>query len=260
MNHSALITGLAPKGVIKMSWNNEFCTSKLWDYEGEERSFNIVSVLSDSETPVFIASDTENNELFCVKIVEERERFAWKELHEVPGIVPVVKLPVITTSGTDFWLPHFAVVMPKLRTWKEFKESTDQMLVQCAARLSETLVQIHAAGWFHRDISPNNVLFDDSDDLVVYLGDLGSSIRMSERRSEWAKEFVGTPKFAASDLLKHEHEQTYFRRAFDWMSLIYTMAWLSGCRWSDEESRPSFSELYIKYPACAAVRDSPGFP
>lgn len=88
--------------------------------------------------------------------------------------------------GEDQFLV-FRKVRGKL--WKEVSFQTLEELAERISAVGEALLELHARGWVHGDISPRNVLVGDQGEVVVI--DLGLS--------SWRGDMVrgGTPKFRA---------------------------------------------------------------
>ena len=126
-------------------------------------------------------------------------------------------------------------------------ERDPPFLLKCASDLAGVLGALHAHGYVHGDVKPDNLLLDGSQ---VLLTDWGTLARVGS-----LVKFGGTHLFAANEALANDGAAGTHQTdpSVDWCSLVYTMAWLSGATWKEQEDRPSIEELVKKYPACMRV-------
>jgi len=70
------------------------------------------------------------------------------------------------------------------------------------AELADTLAEIHAHGYIHRDIKPDNILFDEND--RPYFSDFGLAASASEQLGE-ARRVMGTLTYMAPEQARKQH-------------------------------------------------------
>lgn len=219
--------------------------------------FTYARTISDDRFhPVLLLEMANSSTAYCVKFLSDEETRAWSDLSGTSGLVPCQLARVICSPGN--W--DNSAVMPLLKTWRQVQASgrldNMDMLVKWTEQLISTVRAVHERNWLHRDIKPGNLLWS-SDLEKVYLSDLGSAVPLNDRKSEFALDFLGTIKFADQAIVerKYEYGGQCHQREFDWSSLLYTVAWLAGSRWTNDCSdRPSIVELCGSYHPCELVR------
>lgn len=176
-----------------------------------------------------------------VKVCPPREALACASIAALglPGVVPMEAATVVS-SEANLGDVH-AVVMPFLHTFRDSVVGNalrhEDVLFSVAGQLRETLSGLHEGGWLHRDIKPDNLLFDVGvGSFRVNLCDFGSAVKRADHESECARNYRTTWEFAASALLRRRGG--VFKVAFDWEAFFYTVAWLAGARWT----RPSLDD------------------
>jgi calcium-dependent protein kinase len=108
-----------------------------------------------------------------------------------------------------------------------------------------TIKYLHESGFMHRDLKPDNILFEDkSSDSRLKIIDFGAATRITKNP---CRSLVGTPYYIAPEVLKGEYDQ----RCDIWSIGVILFTMLSG---SPPFLGESNSEIYSKI-----LEDSPNF-
>ena len=136
-----------------------------------------------------------------------RERKLLGELHE-SNVVPVF------AAGVEGEVEYFAMPYIKGQSIKEIVHEGEShvfsniVIAQIIIDLADGVDAIHQQGIIHRDITPNNVILDDS--ARAWLIDFGIATKVDSKPSETSRDFsvfelstdgrLGTPRYKAPEL------------------------------------------------------------
>lgn len=253
---------------VRFSWLDAFVADEAGGLAdgAPEREFVIEAVVNrNRHSIVFRASCARvGDDRRCVKLGDVHHK-ALEALRGVPGVVAAEKVVRLRADFDGFARGAAAVVMPEL--WNVDQAMGAGLLgdkdtpVRWGRQLGAALRGAHERGWLHRDIKTDNVLVaPGSHDAVLTDWDFAAAEDSEEGRE---REFVGTKKFAAGDFVASgfgfvvAHNRRHDREA-----LVYTLAWLSGERWSLDDvlsgARIGLDDAVAKYPACAAALEASG--
>ncbi len=126
---------------------------------------------------VYAANDIKTGKMVAIKeCVSAAETEYMKLFSNVPGIVPIISCFMKEEK--------YYCVMPQLLggTLREYREQRKKFSQeQCLKLLYPVILglqTVHNAGVIHRDISPDNLLFDESGDL--FLIDFGAAVKYED--------------------------------------------------------------------------------
>jgi hypothetical protein len=157
------------------------------------------------------------------KVLEALKR----RTEKVGGIASTIecKKLSVTIGGVDVQLPALILAPLGIRVEAHLAQSDDKTkaLLKIGADLAAALDFVHKCGYNHNDVTPKNILFDQSKERV-FLIDFG----LASSHSDKIKGFRGTPHYAhRAVLLKHLSETWTPEKAHDKSSLAFSMAVLS---------------------------------
>ena len=216
----------------------------------ESRTFRATRLLHDGRfSVVYLAVDEADGTEHVIKAGDVNFD-VYEELREVQGVVPVGRATKLCAEARVGRRPGYtlpagtpALVMPVLLSMDEAEKRgltrRPQLLERWAEQLSATLREAHKRGWLHRDVKPDNVLVDPkTHDAVLADWDLALRVRDVDEQETVAFQFHGTEMYAAQALVNGGCGfDVIYEPAFEWESLIYTMAWLCGERWTAKDAR-----------------------
>ena len=183
---------------------------------------------------VYAATDRHTGEDVAVKVEEIGCRYpqlilefrVLQDLAHVPGVPRVHRLCCPRIKGQ--WVN--AIVMQRLGREVPIG-SPDIDIVALAQRLLTILEGIHAQGFIHRDVKPENILFtcDEGPGAAanVHLVDYGLSkcvvYKGKHVRVEKNRELIGTPRYASL----RAHLGVSMSRRDDLESLVYCLVYIA---------------------------------
>jgi hypothetical protein len=156
----------------------------------------VMRKLSEMSTVEFGRLSTNPSQMVVRKIVgtASYDGAAWRELLVATLVSPHahVMRPLDVYPG-PLGIVNF--VLPHLRVWAYAKRNREQLCTDLRGLLSG-LAHLHAHGWTHGDVKPENAMLTDSDTLQLI--DFGCSRRIGEAAGEMVRRIEITKHPAAT--------------------------------------------------------------
>lgn len=173
------------------------------------RNLEITEDLTPSkDEKVYLAYVNDTPEQLILKLVDSKREAIYGKLVNLwnPYIASVYG--IISIQGQRYAVTEFAYGLP-LREYIKVHGmlNRDQALDICI-KLCSGLENVHAAGIIHRDLSPNNIIIDDSkDDLKLKIIDFGIA-REHTKKAASDTTVMGTKGFTAPEIYSSTQSNT----------------------------------------------------
>ncbi len=116
-----------------------------------------------------------------------------------PGVMRVYEANV-TDDGTVYMLMQYAAG-GNLGTYvKNRGRLTPEQAVPIVLQIARTLIHIHSRGMVHRDLKPDNILFDENDNPLI--GDFG--LALTDKQFAKGPRFCGTMLYMSPEQLNNQ--------------------------------------------------------
>ncbi|XP_031501778.1 phosphoenolpyruvate carboxylase kinase 1-like [Nymphaea colorata] len=200
--------------------------------EGLRRDYQLLEEIGRGRFgKVFRCFRPETGEFFACKSIDKRaitdpvdRECLEKEVkfHRLAGGHPnVVQVHAVYEDEESLHLVMELCQSPDLFDRVSKRVFTEPEAAALMAQLMEAIAHCHRLGVAHRDIKPDNVLFDDRDRLK--LADFGSADCF--REGEGLREIVGTPYYVAPEVLRSKE---YNEKVDVWSAGVILYVLLSG--------------------------------
>ena len=192
-----------------------------------------------------------SKQAFAIKIIDVKEKKRKEKCDSELQVLRRVRHDYIVHLVEVFETPGMRYMVMELATGGELfdriisrKRFSERDGVKILRMVLGAVRYLHALGITHRDLKPQNLLFQNaSDDSKILLTDFGFASTRRSGDDTTMSEMVGTPEYIAPEVLM----KTPYTCAIDnWAIGVITYIMLSGLMPFDDPSRP---ELYkkIKY-------------
>jgi len=211
------------------------------------KKYKIIGELGDGAFgKVFKAENILTKNLVAIKIEKERESRLLKYEARIYNLLNNIKnIPKIRLFGTEENYTYMVIDLFDTSIDKRELSNKDKII---AFKNSLNIIEdLHNNGFIHRDIKPDNILFEERNSIQTKIIDFGLSKKYIDKNNNHleykdGRKIVGTIKYCSVNL----HEGCEASRRDDIESLIYTFIKVFyGCLSWDNFSIDN-KELYTK--------------
>ena len=179
---------------------------------------------------VIIAMNTETNEMCACKFISyEIYRENKASIDNEISILKIVNHPNIIHYIETLWLEKYIVIVTEylsgdslINYIMKFSKLKADDVIKISAQILSALQYLHSIGICHRDIKPDNIVFDSM--MKPKLLDFGFAVKVPLSKVKYLTDRCGTLEFVAPEILLN---QPYSGLAADMWSFgvtVYTMS------------------------------------
>ena len=188
-----------------------------------ERSRGLTSIVA-------LAMNTETNEMCACKFISfDVYRENKESIDNELMILKIVKHPNIIRYIETIWLENYLVIVTEYLSGEslinyimKFSKLKADDVIKISAQILSALQYLHSLGICHRDIKPDNIVFDAM--MRPKILDFGFAVKLPLNKVKYLNDSCGTLEFVAPEILLRHPYSGFAADMWSFGVTIYTMS------------------------------------